>query len=286
MLTFKKLGLISYALVLILAFPVLTQAKSISSDEKIKVEQNVSDYFKSINEHNSEKFLNSVADHDSLAKKSIAAKLKDDSPIDFTIEKTVKINDSKYEVYISHTKGGKKYPVIPYDVILQNGQWKFDTSSIYIYPKDVLAKSFKEAQQSGYSVDLAKDSKFYQDVVSENENFLVKKSTTNSKTTDNVSIQSSLSYNFDNWSTDIWSSSGYTVFIYPNDNGRPNDGKNWVLAELNTPNSDGNQYVASQSVSAYTSSSVDWSSYSGDYHHIRVGNFNYAQTGTFNVYYN
>lgn len=83
----------------------------------------------------------------------------------------VKISNSKYEVYIANLKheDGKELPTVPYDVVLEDGKWKLDRSTISIIPKEEI----KKITDSGYII--LPDSPFYKSIVSENEYFYIKK---------------------------------------------------------------------------------------------------------------
>lgn len=165
-------SIIGVLVLAIVASLTLTGAKS-NSDEQQRVEQVVHDFYRSLQEKNSELYLSSIAhsQHPSTIYFANNLKYTKDTTIEYEIIQTEKINNSKYEVSISKTVDGLEYPPIPYDVILEEDGWKYDPSTITIYPKAALFQSIEEN-----GVKIAENSGFYRDVLSENENFIIKKS--------------------------------------------------------------------------------------------------------------
>ena len=189
-----------------------------------------------------------------------------ETSIDYDIVGITKINNYHYEVKVAKEINGVEYPVIPYDVVLENGQWKFDNSSIVVYPKDKLEQLFQKISDAGLAVNL---DVFYSNVVSENENFIVKKFGNDR----NIGIMAELEYNFGEKSTDIWNSGTITVYTDPGENNEPDDEYNWVIVELYDEDPLDSQLVDFEAVDAFDndSASFDWPGYVG----FKVYNFNY-----------
>lgn len=165
-------SLLGMLTLVIVAIFTLTGAKS-NIDEQQRVEQVVHDYYRSLQEKNSELYLSSIAHSQHPSTKYFANNLKysGDNTTEYEIIRTEKINNSKYEVSISKIVDGLEYPIIPYDVILEEDGWKYDPSTITIYPKEALFQSIEEN-----GVKIAENSGFFRDVLSENDNFIIKKS--------------------------------------------------------------------------------------------------------------
>lgn len=273
----KKLSMSLFTVFLFVStilFPGLTHA---SNDlEQQEAEQVVHNYFRSLIEKDKDLFLSSVANSTSPDKKFFAKTLSDtDSNTEYEIVKVEKINNNHFEVHVSKTIDGKEYPIIPYDVILENGEWKVDNSRILIYPKDVLTREFKNL-----GIYLEKDSPFYSNVVSENEIFLVKKISNHTE----VGVQDYLTYNYGTPSVPIYSPSALRVESFPGPNDEPEDDLNWVIAELFVvKDNDDRVFYTSKTLDAFEEDSTVFSNIYG-YHAVNVYNFNYPWlTGKYNV---
>ncbi|NHN34743.1 hypothetical protein [Paenibacillus agricola] len=133
------------------------------------MEQTVKDFFDSLNQKDSVKYLNNVAHSEEDSTKYVASNLNEEK-IEFEIIKSQKIDDLKYEVQVKKTQNGKEYPVIPYDVVLEGAKWKVDPTNIFVTPKVILEKEL------GIS-SLPLQATYAQNIVGENEQFIVKKIT-------------------------------------------------------------------------------------------------------------
>lgn len=214
-------------------------------------------------------FLKSIADPESEATQYNAAHLEDQK-ISYKILDIEKVNDFKYEVEISKIQNGIQYPVIPYDVVLENGTWKFDPSNIVISPKDVVDKSVKSIRPSYVP---------YSNVVSENENFVVGKILE----TDEISTKSWETYTFNSYSADIYSPGSLRVESMPGTNDEKKDEYNFVVANIYKKDNGENYLMDSEILNAYNNDNVTFSGYYG-YHKIWCGNFNYPWLpGKYNV---
>lgn len=170
-----RLSIVGLLILVIIAALTLTGAKSSNASnnmelpEKQLVERTVHNYYRSIYERDSNLYLSSVANADSPAQQYFASQL-DGIKIDYEIVKAEKINSTKYQVYVANlTHDNKLLPVIPYDVVLEDGQWRLDRSTISIIPKEEIQKMVDAGKV------IPKDSPFYDKVVSENEHFIIKK---------------------------------------------------------------------------------------------------------------
>jgi len=261
--------------VFILIFVLSIPAQLVSAQEKgaasevSQVIQVIEDFYTSINENDSQLYLKSIAHPQSESNLYNASQLKvNNTSIEYEIIDITKINELKYEVKIQKTQNGIDYPVIPYDVILQDNVWKFDPSNIIIYPKN------NKLSTTSYNG-------FHNNVISENENFIISK---NSNDVQLVIPFGSASYNFNTTSTDIYFSGTATVKATPRDNDEKNDKYNWVLIEVLEKLDTGELYAAfTETVSAFDYSYTTFTNVYG-YHKVKVYNFNYPWLpGTFTV---
>lgn len=194
--------------------------------------------------------------------------------IGYRIIEVNKINTKKYEVLIDQIVSGIEYPRIPYDVVLEDGEWKFDNTSVVIYPKEVLrAKTMLEK-------DRLLDYFNQQELVSENEGYYVVKTEKSNK----LSLLGSLSYSFNQQSTDIYSSGSLDIYTYPGSNDEDDDENNYLYAELFDEDPSNSVFVDSDFLDAFTADSTSFSC--NGYHSVKVKNYNYPWlTGTYYVYY-
>ncbi|MCS7464957.1 hypothetical protein N0M98_33280 [Paenibacillus doosanensis] len=241
---------------------------------KLEVEQTVKDFFDSLNKKDSAKYLNNVAHSQDDSTKYVSSHLKEGN-IEIDIIKTQKINDSEYEVQVKKTENGKEYPVIPYDVVLEGDKWKVDPTNIVVTPKEILEKQAAELGTSLASSQIAN----MQNIVGENENFIVRKT---SKSEDTVSPMSFLTYNFGERSVDIYSPGALGVETIPGNNDHPIDSLNWTIASLYEKN--GSQYTEMQ-FKSLSPTSTDYATFSvSGYYAVSARNFNYPDvTGKFNA---
>lgn len=275
----KKTISLTISAVFLLAFvllPGFVSAASSNLSEEEKVIQTVNNYFKSLKEQNSTLYLQSVADNDSASTKSFAANMKEKN-LDYSILKTQKINELRYQVDVKKTVNGVEYPVIPYDVVLKDSQWKLDNSSIYVYPKDTVEKMVQKIKEAGYQTDNFY-STFTKNVVSENDQFYIVK-----RPTSDLGIQGQLTYNFNQNSTDIYANGTFKVFSDPVPNGEdPN--KNFVVAELYDEATEDHYLMTTEILNPDVKDSVDFSP-QYNYRSVTVYNFNFLTPGKFTVVY-
>ncbi|AQT85587.1 hypothetical protein ERICIV_00756 [Paenibacillus larvae subsp. larvae] len=254
--------------------PSFSLAKENGMGDDVKqVEQTIYNFYKSLNEKNGELYLQSIKNSESPAYQYIASHLKD-VKIDFEIIKIEKV-DSKYVVHVSTKRDGIQYPVIPYDVVFENGQWKVDTSTIVFYPKN-------EANKNDYALEHFSNSNKKPDAnnktVNENENFVVVKK---QEEQNGISTRDWRTYRFGQNSAHIYSPGALRVDTFPGPNNYPNNQYNWVIAELYKVESNGSYNVAHRTLSAFHD---DWATFQcTGYHYITAYNMNYDQSGKFNV---
>ncbi|MBO7745790.1 MULTISPECIES: hypothetical protein [Paenibacillus] len=245
-----------------------------SSNEVQMVKHVVNDFYKSLNNNDSQLYLQSIADSSSPANKYAAEHLENIN-VNFTIVDVKKVSTSKYEVDILKNQNGEQYPVIPYDVVLENGVWKYDPSAIVIYPK-VTMKSLAKANSTPIIYNAP--------IISQNENFAVGKvDAGNSGLDSSFAPMSFLTYNFSNYSTDIYVPGAIRVESMPGENDYPNDTYNFVAAEIYEKDSNGDLvWLNSAILSAFDNQNYTFSGYYG-YHKIWCGNYNYGTPGKYNV---
>ncbi|GIQ67477.1 hypothetical protein DUZ99_08550 [Xylanibacillus composti] len=192
----------------------------------------------------------------------------------YTLEKTEKVDDNKYEAFVTRTVGGLEYPTIPYDVVFQDGRWKLDNSSIFIYPKKDYLNELK-----AHGLQLSQNSYFYQTVVSENDNFIVRKDSGSQ----NFLARGVLYYDFGQKSTDIYSSGSLKVNSYPEDNGKPDDSYNYVAADFFSEDPIDSVWVSTKFLDAFDADVAIY--YCNGYHSVKVYNVNYGSKGRYYVSY-
>lgn len=260
---FKRLASMFTLFCLFLApLPALAQDHNIN---EIKlVEQTVTNFFNSLNEKNGNLFLQTVIDAESEANQDYASNLQDIS-IDFRIIKTEKINDSKFEVSVLKNQNGIQFPIIPYEIVLEDGKWRFDDTSITIYPK-------KTIRELSVLKSISKHA------VSENENYIV------TKTENNTRSWGRLEYYYGETSVDIYSNGRLFVESKPGYNDKPVDQYNWVQADLLRKMNGELVVVDSRALSAWGDNAFYF--YCEGYHRVKVANFNYpGLPGRFYVTY-
>jgi len=261
----KQFTLSMLALLLILTLLPSNFASAASNSlEEQQVTQTVNNFFKSLVTQDHELYLNSIANANNPIYQDLANNLEK-KDIDYKIIGLTKVNNTKYQVEVSKKEDGKQYPVIPYDVILQDNQWKFDFSNIIIYPKELLSKEVLPAS-------------FYENVISENDTFLVKKTLN----IGNIVLFSSLDYDINKASTHIYLPGSVQINTYP---GKNNESSWKFVAELYKVYESGNTMVQMAHLSATSNDSVSWSGVYG-YHVANVwcdGNSGYLDVGKYKV---
>ncbi|GIP34417.1 hypothetical protein [Paenibacillus sp. J2TS4] len=273
----KKLMVSLFTVFLFVSTIIFSSWTYASNDlEQQEVEQVVHNYFRSLIEKDGNLYLASVANSISPDKQYFAKNLTNtDSNTEYEIVKIEKINNLNFEVHVSKTLDGEEYPIIPYDVVLENGEWKVDNSRIIIYPKDVLTREF-----NNLGIYLEKDSPFYDNVVSENESFLIKKISKHNE----IGVQDFLTYNYGTPSVPIYSPNALGVESIPGSNDQPDNELNWVIAELYVvKDNDERVFYTSKTLDAFEKEYTVFS-YIYGYHAVNVYNFNYPWlTGKYNV---
>ncbi|GAA3409396.1 hypothetical protein ACFFNY_09640 [Paenibacillus hodogayensis] len=250
---------------------ITNTANASAQSERALVEQTVNNYYKSIESKDSLLFLESIADSDRAAYQAKAKSLEG-TKTNYDIVNIKKIQASKYEVYIAELSSpdGKELPVIPYDVVLVDGQWKLDRSTVGIFPKEEL----KKITDSGY-VALS-DSAFFKTVVSENDNFYIRKDPQKSG---EISLRDWRTYDFGTQSVDIYSPGVLGVTSMPGPNTGPNNSTNWVIAICKDALTG---LESSTTLDGFVEDSYNFEV--DGYHNINVYNFNYPdQPGKYNV---
>lgn len=237
--------------------------------ERERAEEVVINYFDSLINKDSDLYLKSIANSESDANQ-YNSKLIGDYEIDYNIVDIAKINDSKYVVKVIKNQNGIDYPVIPYDVVLEGSGWKIDPSNIIFYPKQTYLENKKFIGVTEINIP---------DLVSQNENFFVGKI----PSSDIISPFDFLTYNFNSYSTDIYSSSVIGIETLPGSNDEPDDSYNWVQAAIYKKLDTGELVEwSSKSVSAFNKEYVTFQ-FSG-YCKAKATNFNYPWlSGKFNV---
>lgn len=255
-------------LVICVSLPSVVFAETKKDSPTAAVEQVVHNFFKSLNEKDSELYLESVANPQSAVSRYLSQNMED-ATIQYTIEKTDRVNDSQYEVYVSKIVNGIQYPVIPYDIVLESDEWRLDSSTVVVYDTIVVEK-FKAETNNLYTIQ--------DEVVSANENFIVAKR----PRTPEFTTFDWRTYLFGNYSADIYSNGLVTIESFPDGNGEPNDSYNWLLTEIFT-RSAGELIFHSQdtSLSGYEDDSTTFYLYG--YHTYRVRDYNFGGTGKYNV---
>ncbi|MEF3307142.1 hypothetical protein [Paenibacillus sp. GYB003] len=248
-----------------------TKASGQSETEKALVEQTVHNYYKSIEIKDSALFLASIAGSEGAAYQAKAKNLEG-TKTNYDIVDIKKIQNSKYEVSIAKLSSpdGKELPVIPYDVVLVDDQWKLDRSTVRIIPKEEL----KKITDSGHKI--LSDSVFFKTVVSENDNFYITKESQNSG---GISIFDWRTYLFGEQSADIYSPGVLGVTSMPGPNPSPGSSDSFVVARCT--NALTGYTIYSEALSASEEDSYNF--LVDGYHNINVYNFNYEQTGKYNV---
>ncbi|MNW29116.1 hypothetical protein D3C74_59620 [compost metagenome] len=263
----KKL-VFSVALLSLSFAPTLSFASDNSLESEVnEVEKVVANFYESLNNQDSDLYLKSIANSKSEVAKFNATHLED-TAVKYKIVDIGKVNESKYEVDISKVEDDVEYPTIPYDVVLEDGTWKFDPSKVVIYPKDMITVEAKVSESP------------YRNVVSENENFSVGKITG----ADEISTNAFRTYNFGSYSTDIYSPGSLLVESMPGRNTEDDDRYNFVIAEIYRVEPNGeNVFQEGRDLDGFVDDSVRFSGYNG-YHKIWCGNFNYSWLpGKYNV---
>ncbi|MGO4109712.1 hypothetical protein [Paenibacillus sp. YAF4_2] len=277
---FKKLlaSLVLLCMCIAPSFALASAADPSASSELDLVRNAVTNFYESINNKDSELYLQSIANPEEPANQYNAVNLSnEDLIINFDIIDIEKVNDSKYTVNVAKTQNGVEYPLTPYDVILQDGQWRFDPSNIVFYDKkDLYADHINENVN----------------VVSENENYAVSKTETNPidyneafasvNTLSVFTTLGSLSYNFGNMSTDIYFSGTITVKTTPTNANNPSD--DFVAVEVYNVASSGGAYLTGKTASATGSATTTFSGYYG-YYKVSAYLYNYGGAGTFTINY-
>lgn len=257
------------------SFALASAADSNVSSELDLVRTAVTNFYDSINNKDSELYLQSIANSEEPANQYNAANLKNEELlISYNIINIEKVNDYKYVANVAKTQNGVEFPVTPYDVILQDGKWKFDPSNIVFYDKK----------------DLYADRIHNGDVISENENYAVSKIETSSidfneafatvNTLAAVTPLGSASYNFGNMSTDIYFSGTITVKTTPTSPNEPDD--DFVAVEVYNVASSGGAFLTGKDASAKSYALTTFSGYYG-YYRVSAYLYNYGGGGTFTV---
>jgi hypothetical protein len=269
LISLKKAFLVVTALICILVTSGFTY-KNPDLSEKENVERTVHNFIKSLNTHNYELFLRSVVSSNKNDKKFFDSE-KQTSEIEYTIIESRKISNTRYDVLLQKNMNGTQFPIIPYSVVFQENTWKFDNSSVVIYPKRTVANHLATANF------LANN----QNIVSENENFyVVKKDPPKSQ----ITLFGNLTYDFGVNSTDIYSSGTLDINCFPGANDESDDEYNFVIAELFDEDPMDSVWVDSEFLDAFN---FDYTSFScTGYHSVNVYNYNYPWLpGKYTVFY-
>ncbi|MFF2018849.1 hypothetical protein [Paenibacillus sp. NPDC058177] len=192
--------LLTTSLICSILVPSFASASELSKEEKIQ--QTIQNFYSSLNEANKNEYLNLIADSNSPENQYAAENLKP-SQITYNVIKLEKVSELKYIAYILIEDNGTSYPLFPYDIILENGQWKVNTDSFTVASKELLKN-----RPSG-------------NIFSENDYFIVRKNeyteaNDNSQLAKNSIVAAgALSYSFGQVSTDIYTNGSVTLYAYP-----------------------------------------------------------------------
>ncbi|MFF2018850.1 hypothetical protein [Paenibacillus sp. NPDC058177] len=192
--------MLTTSLICSILVPSFASASELSKEEKIQ--QTIQNFYSSLNEANKNEYLNLIADSNSPENQYAAENLKP-SQITYNVIKLEKVSELKYIADILVEDNGTSYPLFPYDIILENGQWKVNTDSFTVASKELLKN-----RPSG-------------NIFSENDYFIVRKNEY-TEANDNAQLAKNsivaagtLSYSFGKLSTDIYTNGSVTLYAYP-----------------------------------------------------------------------